>query len=248
VFNGKASDFDGDEFIFVTEDGDIDGWQKTGGAKLRFDGSSAGANYKGAALADFNGKTQLYAADFHNNKIDVFDAGYKKVPNGGFVDSKLPKDYAPFDVYEENGTIYVAYAEQDTDKKDAVKGAGKGFIDAYDTGGALKDRIASNGTLDAPWGLAVTHDGFGKTGDQLIVGNFGDGHIHAYDLGSATNGNPAKDLGEFGDENGKPLVIDGLWALDVPPDAGGFKSSSELAFTAGPGDEKHGLFGKLDGP
>jgi uncharacterized protein (TIGR03118 family) len=266
VFNPNANAFSGDQFIFVTEDGTIAGWQSGFGttARLRVDNSMNNAIYKGVTIARrveteilVNGQdvdpdrdrsaTRLYAANFHAGSIDVFNRRYEPVQvPGGFMDSSLPTGYAPFNVQAVDAGIIVTYALQDADKKDDVKGAGNGFVDLFDARGFLVQRLISNGALNSPWGIAFAPSDFGALGGRLLVGNFGDGMINVYSV-DLTQGQqiPVQFVGALGTSSGTPLVIDGLWALRFGPGAGGF-GTNQLFFTAGPDDEMHGLFGRID--
>jgi uncharacterized protein (TIGR03118 family) len=232
-------------FIFDSESGDVSGWAigvppPPPSTHAQPAAHVKGAIFKGLAIADHNGSTFLYAADFHNNKIDVFNSSWKMVTLGGsFTDPNLPKGYAPFNVTALNGELFVSYAKQDAAKEDENAGAGKGFVDVYDTGGHLSRRLVSRGNLNAPWGMAIAPAGFGDLGGALIVGNFGDGHIHAYD---PQTGAP---MGTLRRPNGNPLVIDGLWALMFGN--GTTAGSTTLLFSAGPNDESHGLYGSITG-
>lgn len=249
-FNQNASAFQGDTFIFVSEDGVISGWQESFAtqARLRVDNSTTGAIYKGVAIAqDSSGNARLFAADFHGGKVDVFDASYASLQtSGGFRDTDLPSGFAPFGIEPVNGALVVTYAKQDEDHEDDVKGAGNGYLDLFDVDGALVSRLVSNGELNSPWGVVMTPASFGAAPNRLLVGNFGDGLIHVYQLDMSVPGTASARLeGTLRDTTGNSLVIDGLWALEFPPDAGGFRSD-QLYFTAGPGDEAHGVFGHLE--
>jgi uncharacterized protein (TIGR03118 family) len=199
-------------FLFAAEDGTISGWSAIVDptrALPAVDNSSAGAVYKGLALAaDPAGPRFLYAADFGRGTIDVFDQHFKPVARpGSFRDPNLPDGFAPFNIQNLNNLLFVTYAQQDEARRDDVAGAGHGFIDVYDTGGNLVRRFASRGALDSPWGLALAPAGFGPFGGALLVGNTGDGHINAYDPGSGAF------LGPLADDNGVPMTIPTLWAL-----------------------------------
>jgi uncharacterized protein (TIGR03118 family) len=247
VFNSDTSKFKGDVFIFVTEDGTISGWQGGTSAVLRADNSAAEAVYKGVTIVNGNdGRPRLYAANFHEGAVEVYDDGYNRIDaSRKFRDDDLPNGFAPFNVQEILGHVAVTYAKQDDDKHDDVKGAGNGFVDLYDTDGTLMSRLISNGELNSPWGLAVAPDGFGSLAGSLLVGNFGDGRINAYSFSaSPRQGVHATHQGVLGDANGNAIVIDGLWALRFGVDAGGFESTG-LYFTAGPNDEADGIFGEL---
>jgi uncharacterized protein (TIGR03118 family) len=247
VFNPFADAFKGDRFIFATEDGTISGWQPTTPtrATLRADNSRHGAIYKGVTLGNAGGQPRLYAADFHNNKIDVYDANYKPIHHPDrFVDPSLPSRYAPFNVLAKGPFVFVTYAQQDDTGHDDVKGPGHGFLDVFTADGLHYRRLISHGGLDSPWGMA-----FGPASDdfsvRLWIGNFGDGRINAFRILIGDDFRLAASAeGLLGDRSDHPLAIDGLWAIAFGPGGGGF-AAGDLFFTAGPDDESHGLFGKL---
>ncbi len=228
-------------FLFDTEEGKVLGWN--GGTNAVVVANlDDGAIYKGLAIADTVAGPRLYAADFHNAKVDVFDGSFGLVPDSGFVDPALPSGYAPFGIQTIGDRVFVTYAKQDADAEDEIAGQGKGFVDAYDLAGNLVSRVAQHGQLNAPWGLAIAPGSFGRFAGDLLVGNFGDGQINAYEeLG---NGHFAH-RGELRDESGKSLSIDGLWALEVGQ-GGNNGPAGTLFFTAGPAGETHGLFGQLN--
>jgi uncharacterized protein (TIGR03118 family) len=230
-------------FIFATESGVIRGWNPSAGttAQLGLDRSTEDAIYKGLAIAGTGSDARLYAADFHNARIDVIDGSWTVVPNSGFVDPSLPAGYAPFGIQAIGSRIFVTYAKQDADAEDEVAGQGLGFVDVYDTSGNLLGRVAQHGQLNAPWGLAWAPSSFGRFGGDLLVGNFGDGQINAY--AELSNGN-FEHRGELGSSGGKSLTIDGLWALQFRNGGAGGPTDT-LFFTAGPDDESHGLFGSI---
>ena len=231
-------------FIFVTEDGVLAAWAPTVNptqALLIKDNSPSGAQYKGLALSA-GGKVQLlYATDFHNGKIDVWDSSFAPVtlPAGAFSDPKIPAGFAPFGIQAINGNLYVTFAKQDADRHDDVAGKGLGYVDVFDPNGQLLDRFVSKGPLNAPWGLALAPAGFGEFSNTLLVGNFGDGRINAFDLVSG------KHLGALKGADGKALAIDGLWGLAF---GNGLNDQpvNTLFFTSGPDDEEHGLYGRID--
>jgi uncharacterized protein (TIGR03118 family) len=220
-----------------------------------------GAVYKGLTIAtgttpiltgDANSASLLYAANFRAGTVDVFDTTFKQLTSadltkGAFTDPHLPKGYAPFNVQVLNGKVYVTYALQNADKHDDVAGEGHGFVDVYNLDGTPgladgKVRLLSRDALNSPWGLAIAPASFGSLAGALLVGNFGDGTIHAFD---ATTGDPmGKHDGELLDPDGEPIQIDGLWALKVGNDGNGGNSST-VYFTAGLAHETHGLFGAL---
>lgn len=241
VFNSNAgSAFGGDLFMFVSEDGTISGWRGALGttAETLVPGSSANV-YKGAAFGTIGANSYLYAANFRAGTIDV-EKGSAAAPSlsGTFADPNLPAGYAPFNVQNLGGTLYVTYAQQDAAKHDEVAGAGSGFVDNYDLQGHLLSRVATAGTLNAPWGLAIAPASFGAMAGALLVGNFGDGHMNVYNLTTHVF------LGQVQDAGGGPLAIDGLWAI-APGNGANGGSNSLLYFTAGPDDESHGILGVL---
>jgi uncharacterized protein (TIGR03118 family) len=229
-------------FLFDGEDGIVRGWNGAQGttAIVVANRSSDGAIYKGLAIADTAAGPRLYAADFHNARVDVFNGSFGLVP-GGFVDPALPAGYAPFNVQTIGDRVFVAYAKQDEDAEDEVAGQGTGFVAAYDLAGNLLERVAQHGQLNAPWGLALAPNGFGRFAGDLLVGNFGDGQINAYE--ELPNGRFAH-RGELRGSDGKPLAIDGLWALRFG-NGGNAGPTDTLFFTAGPDEESHGLFGSI---
>ncbi|MBI1394932.1 MAG: TIGR03118 family protein [Betaproteobacteria bacterium] len=237
VFNG-GSGFGGSIFLFGTEEGAIAGWNGGASALTLVDNGGSGAIYKGLALAGTGQEKRLYAADFHNGRIDSFASDFTSVLPGAFVDPTLPSGYAPFNIQNLGGTLYVAYALQDAAGRDEVAGAGLGIVDAFDGSGNLLRRVATGGALDAPWGLALAPTDFGEFGTALLVGNFGDGLIHAYDPVTGAL------LGTMLTPQATPIVIDGLWGI-LFGNGGSAGSTSDLYFAAGPDGEAHGLFGRL---
>jgi uncharacterized protein (TIGR03118 family) len=240
VFNSNAGAFNGNLFLFVSEDGTVSGWRSALGTNAEVLVAASDANiYKGAAFATIAGNSYLYASNFHAGAIDVYK-GSAAAPSlaGSFADPNLPAGYAPFNVQNLGGTLYVSYALQDALKEDEIAGAGFGFVDRFDLQGNFLNRVASGGTLNAPWGLAIAPASFGAMAGSLLVGNFGDGRINLYDATSFAF------LGQVLGPDGQPLSIDGLWALS-PGNDGLAGSSQRLYFTAGPDDEEHGLFGVL---
>jgi uncharacterized protein (TIGR03118 family) len=229
-------------FLFDGEDGIIRGWNGAQGttAIVVKDRSDVGAIYKGLSVADTPAGPRLYAADFHNARIDVLDGNFGLVP-GGFTDPALPAGYAPFNVQVIGNRVFVTYALQDADAEDEVAGQGRGFVDAYDLAGNLLSRVTQHGQLNAPWGLALAPASFGRFGGDLLVGNFGDGQINAYE--ELSNGQFAH-RGELRSGDGKPLAIDGLWALRFGNGAAAGPADT-LFFTAGPDEESNGLFGSI---
>jgi uncharacterized protein (TIGR03118 family) len=252
VFNG-GSDFvvnDGAGhsgpalFMFASENGAIHGWNpavppSSTHAFVVVNRTNDSAVFKGLAIAG----SRLYATDFHNSHVDVFDGSFHQIVTpGAFTDPALPAGFAPFGIQNLGGTIFVTYAKQMPDRMDEVDGPGLGYVDAYDQGGHLLGRVASAGDLNAPWGLSMAPAGFGKFAGDLLVGNFGDGHIHAFKQGTSGHFTPA---GQLTDTSGRAIVIDGLWGIGF---GNGSKSgpTTTLYFAAGPDDEAHGLFGRID--
>ena len=231
-------------FIFTTEDGTISGWSpgvNPTQSVLAVDNSNGGtgAVYKGLAIGTSGGVTRLYAANFRSGQVEVYNQNFQLIST--FTDSTVPAGYAPFNVQVLNGQLYVTYALQNAAKHDDTPGAGFGYVDRFNLDGTGMTRLVSNGQLNAPWGLAIAPTGFEGLAGDLLVGNFGDGTIDAY--------NPI--TGAFIDEllgvGGKPLAIDGLWAL-TPGNGGSAGSPNAIYFTAGPNDESDGLFGVLTVP
>ncbi len=219
-------------FLFDTEGGQLLAWNA--GTAAQVVATTPEAIYKGLAIAG----NLLYAANFHAATIDVFnDAFMPTTVPGGFVDPNLPKGFAPFNVQEIAGRIVVAYAKQDADAEDEEAGAGLGYVDVFDTRGHLLRRLISQGALNAPWGLALAPRHFGPFSGDLLVGNFGDGAINAYDPRTgAFDGSPKN-------KDGNQIKINGLWALRFGN--GVIGTPQTLLFTAGIGDEDHGLFGEI---
>jgi len=231
-------------FLFVNEDGGISGWAPTvdlNHAVRVIDNGASQAVYKGVAVSANGRGPLLYATDFHNGKIDVYDGSFRPValPGRPFFDPNMPSGFAPFGIQAINGDLYVSYAKQDADRRDDVKGRGLGFIDVFDPDGRLVRRLASNGALNAPWGMALAPASFGKFSNRLLVGNFGDGRINAYDLDSG------RWVGRLKGMDHKPVHIDGLWGIAF---GNGLQNQpvDTLFFSAGPADEQHGLYGRLD--
>ena len=224
------------KFIFAGLGGNITAW--AGGTVATIAAHSDGAAYTGLALAHSASGPMLLGADFATGKIDVFDSTFTKLSSDGlFSDNNLPTGYAPFNVAELGGKVYVTYAKVDPTTHEAVKKPADGFVDVYTDSGAFIERLASHGVLDAPWGVTIAPANFGTFSGDLLVGNFGNGRINAF------NPQTGELVGPVKDSSGKPIVIDGLWALLVGnPTIGGPDS---ILFTAGPVNETHGLVGKL---
>jgi len=238
VFNGNGAAFRGDRFLFATEDGTLAGWQMAFGVVARTEVDNSlpppGAVYKGLAIGSTAAGDRLYAANFRGGAVDVFDSNFS--PAGSFTDPKIPANYAPFNVQNLGGVLYVTFAMRDATGHDDIAGQGHGFVDAFDTNGNLLRRLVSHGRLDSPWGLAIAPASFGDFAGDLLVGNFGDGRINAY---TVDKGNFR---GVLTGTNGAPITIDGLWALRVGNTAA---DPNAVYFTAGINNEADGLFGKI---
>jgi uncharacterized protein (TIGR03118 family) len=253
VFNGSATDFvvsqngksGAARFLFASEDGQILGWSPTVNgtvAIVAVDASSSGAVFKGLTTA----ADRLYATDFHNGRVDVYDRNFAPVTlAGGFADPKLPKGYAPFGIQSLAGNIFVTYAKQDAAKKDDTPGNGNGYVDEYTTDGALVARVASGGRKNAPpnspWGLALAPSSYGVFSGDVLIGNFGNGRVSAY---QDRGGGKWVFKGQLRHGDGSIVTIDGLWALEFGNGSAAGPATS-LYFTAGPGGEAHGLFGTI---
>ncbi|OLE52491.1 MAG: TIGR03118 family protein [Acidobacteria bacterium 13_1_20CM_3_53_8] len=244
VFNG-SSDFvitDGSgtsaaRFIFATEAGTIAAWRAGTVAITKV--TTANAIYKGLAIGNNGTANFLYAANFHSGKIDVFDKNFASATLAGtFTDPTLPAGYAPFNIQNLGGKLYVAYALQDAAKEDDVPGPGNGYISIFDTNGNFQQRLVSNGPLNSPWGLAISPSTFGIFPGALLVGNFGDGRINVF------NPTTGAFLGTLNDEGGNPIEIDELWAITFGNGVAAGDTGS-LYFTSGIGEEVHGIFGKI---
>lgn len=231
--------FGGNLFVFVSEDGTISGWRPSLGTTAEILQSPSNSIYKGTTFASTGGHSYVYSANFYLGTIDILK-GDTTAPDlsGKFIDPNLPSGYAPFNIQNIGGTIYVTYAQQNGDRDEEVKGAGLGIVDAFDLNGNLIARVGDGGTLNAPWGLALAPTSFGAIAGDLLVGNFGDGTINIFDLTTDTF------IGLLTDSAGNIITIDGLWALTAGN--GTLSGSSDaIYFSAGPNDEGHGLFGVL---
>jgi uncharacterized protein (TIGR03118 family) len=229
-------------FIFATEDGTISGWSPAVDpthAILAVDKSASGAVYKGLALGSNSGGDFLFATNFHDGTIDVFDTGFAHASlAGSFADPSIPAGFAPFGIANLSGRLYVTYAKQNAEKHDDVAGPANGFVDIFDTNGNLIQRLVTRGRLNSPWGLAFAPADFGQFSNDLLVGNFGDGRINVVDPGTGDF------LGQLRDRDNKAITIDGLWGLAFGNGVNAGPTNT-LFFTAGIDDEAHGLFGSL---
>jgi uncharacterized protein (TIGR03118 family) len=235
-------------FIFATEDGTISGWNRNVDvthAILEVDRSTVGlgAVYKGLAIASNASGSFIYATNFRFGTVEMFDSSFTLVRS--FTDSKLANTcplpnqcYAPFGIQNIGGKLFVTFALQNAEKHDDVSGPAHGFVDVFDTSGNLIQRLVLHGRLNSPWGLTQAPADFGLFSNALLVGNFGNGRINAFDL------NTGEFLGQLRDQANKPITIDGLWALGFGNDANA-GLHNELFFTAGINGEADGLFGKI---
>ena len=231
-------------FIFVTADGALSAWASAvdaAHAQLMVDNSSTGAAYFGLAISATTATTSplLYAANFNSGGIDVFDTNFKPIPMpGAFVDPAVPAGYAPWNIQNAGGKLYVMYAKQNAAKNFAVVGAGLGYAAIYDLAGNLVKHLVSGGPLNAPWGVAIAPATFGAFANDVLIGNFGDGAINAFDPTTGAF------LGALQDQNGNTLSFSGLWGLIVG-NGGSGGDVNAVYFAAGVGNQKHGLMGSL---
>jgi len=237
VFNGSNGfKVDGApaRFIFSSEAGRITAWSQSSGTAAKTMARVHEAIFKGLAIAG----NRIYATDFHHNRVDVWNASFKRVKlRHAFRDRRLPKRFAPFGIEAAGNRIWVTYAKQDSKGEDEIDKAHLGFVDVFTKNGRLVRRFAKRGPLSAPWAVAMAPSGFGAASGDVLIGNFGDGRITAY----KPNG---RLVGQLADAGGKKLTIDGLWALEFGN--GVIGTTKSLLFTAGPDDEQHGLFGELN--
>jgi uncharacterized protein (TIGR03118 family) len=237
VFNSSPN-FNNDPFVFATENGTIAGWRGALSTSAETLFISPDAIYKGLAIGSNSTYTYLYAANFFSAQIDVFPGTGAPALSGSFTDPNLPAGYAPFNIQNIGGSLYVTYALRNI-AGNVVSGAGNGIVDVFDTNGNFVKRLISGGSLNSPWGLALAPANFGDYSSALLVGNSGDGLINAFDL---ITGNL---LGSLVDDlTNMPIAIDGLWGLDFG-NGGNGGQTNELFFTAGPNDGANGLFGKI---
>lgn len=238
VYNPHSSEFGGALFIFCTEDGTISTWNQSDGtaAKLMVDNSAKDSVYKAVAMGSNASGDLIFVTDLHNDAIDVFDKNFTPVTvSGGFSDPSIPANFSPFGIANIGGNLYVSYAMPDAAGVDEVNGAGHGYIDVFDTNGNLMRRLVSQGSLNSPWGMAMAPSNFGPLSGNLLVGNFGDGHINAF---NPTTGAAA---GQMMNSKSMAIVVDGLWGLVFGN--GSLGSPTTLFFTAGPANQSAGVFG-----
>jgi uncharacterized protein (TIGR03118 family) len=238
-------------FIFATEDGTISGWNpavdpthailvvNNSGPGMSADRTRLGAVYKGLAIGNHDSADFIYATNFRDGVVEIYDAHFHFVK--AFTDSGIPSGFAPFGIRNINNKLFVTYAKQNALKHDDVAGPGNGFVDIFDLNGVLQSQFASHGTLNSPWGLALSPSNFGEFSNVLLVGDFGDGRINAF------NPSTGAFLGQLQDAFGNPMTIDGLWGLNFGNGAHQAPTTT-LFFTAGIGAESHGLFGAITAP
>jgi uncharacterized protein (TIGR03118 family) len=231
-------------FIFASETGAITGWNPNVPTPAPATSAQVGitvpsAVYKGLAISTGAAGNWLYAANFHAGTVDVFDGSFHLLHwAGAFKDGHLPAGYAPFNIANLGGQLYVTYALQKADKHDDAAGTGHGFVDVYDLKGTLLKRLVQRGPLNSPWGLAMAPATWGRFGGDLLVGNFGNGRISAF--------NPATGafLGQLRNADGLAITIAGLWGLMFGNGTAG--TPQTLIFTAGIAEEAHGLLGTIE--
>jgi uncharacterized protein (TIGR03118 family) len=257
MFNGSGTDFvlpsgSASRFIFVTEDGTVQGWASGATATIEVDNSQVpnaakGAVYKGATIAEINGKKFILAANFRSGKVDIFDTNFKQVKlssndddhdQEAFEDKRVPHGFAPFNIQGIGPNIYVTYARQDAARHDPVGGAGFGFVDVFSSHGRLLQRLEHGPWMNAPWGVVWATPGFGEFSNTILVGQFRGGNIAAF------NPVTGQFMGNILNPDGTTLTIDGLWALRFGT-GGTAGPATTLFFTAGPNGEKDGLLGIL---
>ena len=256
VFNGSPTDFllaPGKQaiFIFATEDGTISGWNpgvnpptSVTNAILKVDnsdkGSANGAVYKGMTSAEINGHRFLYVTNFRSGKVEVYDTNFQRVRPGedAFEDEGLPRGFAPFNVQNVGGTLFVTYAKQDALRHDPVGGDGFGFVELFTPAGKHIGHLEHGDWFNAPWGVVWTTRDFGEFSNAILIGNFRSGWIAAF------NGFTHKFIGFVKNADGSLMTIDGLWSLTFGND-GGAGPANTLFFTAGINNEVDGLFGTI---
>jgi uncharacterized protein (TIGR03118 family) len=249
VFNGTASftvtsgaNAAPAVFIWATEDGRIAAWNPTVNpdtAVIVSDRSASGAVYKGLAIASSNGQDFVYATDFFHKKVVVFDTNFNRVQlAGNFTDPNLPARFSPFGITQLNGQIYVSYARRNDVGHDDLAGAHRGFVDVFNTDGTFVQRLVTRGALNSPWGMVQAPADFGAFSNALLVGNFGNGMINAFDI------NTGQQLGRLR-HDGVPIVVHGVWGLEFGNGSAASGATNQLFFNAGPNGEADGLFGLI---
>ncbi len=248
VFNGSAdfklSNGNPARFIFATEDGTISGWNGGPSAVLMVDnsdnGSPHGAVYKGATTADIDGERFLYVTNFRKARVEVYDTNFMRVRLGddAFEAEGIPDGFAPFNVQNIGGTLFVTYAKQDSARHDDVAGDGLGFVLYFTPSGRLIGHLQHGPWMNSPWGVVWTPRDFGEYSNSILVGNFGSGKIAAF------NGFTGKFIEFLKNPDDSDMVIDGLWMIAFGND-GTAGPATTLFFTAGIQGEAHGLFGTI---
>ena len=245
-FNLKGGNNAASAFVFDSEAGAISAWNGSLGttAEVEIDASPQGAVFKGLAISQTSAGPRLYATDFHNRRVDVFDGNWQQVNQPfQFFDPTIPRDYGPLGIQAIGNHVFVTYAKTQPGSDDEAHGPGLGFVDSFDAAtGILDGKVAIRGTLNAPFGLTMAPAGFGSFGGDLLVGNFGDGQIHAYK--PLLGGRIYRPDGELDNAAGSPISIDDLWSLQFGNGAAAGPTGT-LFFTSGPNDEGDGLFGSI---
>jgi uncharacterized protein (TIGR03118 family) len=226
-------------FIFASEDGRIVAWNPNANGDDTIANtvvSTPNAVYKGLALATNADGNFIFATNFHAGTVEAFDINFVPATKFRFIDRNIPAGFAPFGIANINSELFVSFAKQDADKHDDVAGPGNGFVDVFTTSGELVRRLVVRGVLNSPWGMTRAPLGFGKFGGAILVGNFGDGRINAFD-------NSGNFLGTLRGQNGQPIVINSLWSLMFGTFTGA--DPEDLYFSAGINNEQNGLIGEL---
>ena len=226
------------KFIYVDEHGTVSAWSSGTKTIPVADNSAANAVYKGVAIAQDSGSNFLYIANFSENEIEVLDKDFKYITTKSFKDATMPAGYAPFNIKNIGGKLYVTYAKQKgPENKDDESGLGNGYVNIFNPNGTLVKRFASQGTLNSPWGIAQAPAGFNQGTNAILVGNFGDGLINVFDADGRYKGQL--------ENSGTPIKVEGLWALVFPENGMPAGDQNQLFFTAGPDGEEHGVFGYI---
>ncbi len=227
------------KIIYVGEEGTLHAWTSGKAIAKVIDQSAQGAVYTGVAIASDGESNFLYIANFSQGVIDVLDHNFTFREGKSFVDPSIPTGYAPFNIQNIRGKLYVTYAMQSGDKHDAVPGAGHGYINIFNPDGTLVKRFASQGNLNSPWGIAITTENFGEESNSILIANFGDGRINVF----SEDGDFIHPL----NDGGIPIEIDGLRSIMFPTAGVPSIEQTKLYFTAGPSNETQGLFGYIKG-
>jgi uncharacterized protein (TIGR03118 family) len=245
AFNGAFEVAPGQRgiFLFATDEGTISGWNPNVNATvavIKVNNSASGADYKGLAIGMAPSGPRIYAANFASRQVEVYDAKFHRVNrNAAFTDSRLPANYTPFGIQNVGGNIVVTFVKVPAGGGREIFGPGLGFVDIFDLNGNLLLRLQHNQTLNAPWAIAQAPGDFGVFSHRLLIGNLGDGTIHAY---NAVSG---KFEGTLEDANGAAISIPLLWAISFGGGTTNSGAATDLYYTAGPNFYVDGLFGKL---